>query len=176
MIPTAIDAYLRARYRAYEHRTHAPVGTAQALAAAEHVSGYRVAKTVALTFEGGLALAVVAAADRLQLHVLEEATGSRAELVPEPRLVELSPPCELGALPPLALFGVPIFTDDAFLRAWQIVMAAGTRVDAIALETGEWAWCERVQPITGLGRSASGRHRVLAPRSAERVPPGERRS
>ncbi len=154
MIPARIEAHLRERYRAYEHHTHPAAATAQDLAAAEHVSGGQVAKPVVLRLGGELALAVVAATDRVNLSVLEEATGSRAELVPEAEFCERFTPCDAGAEPPLAIFGVRIFVDHALVRERKIVMAAGTHEDAVILETGEWLWCERAQPIVNLGRPA----------------------
>ncbi len=152
MIPSAIETHIHGRYRRHVHHTHASAATAQELAANEHVSGYRVAKPVVIELAGELAIAVVAATDRVNLAVLEEATGSRAEIVPEIEFADRFRPCEPGAEPPLALFGVPIFVDDKLLREWAVVMPAGTHEDAIVLETAEWAWCEKVQPIANLGR------------------------
>ncbi len=156
MIPPRIEAHLRERYRAYEHHRHAAAMTAQGLAAAEHVSGYRVAKPVVLRLDGELVIAVVAAADRVNLEVLEEATGSRAELVPEAEFCERFRPCQAGAEPPLAIFGARIFVDHRLIREWTIVMAGGTHEDAVVLETSEWVWCERAQPIVNLGRRGGG--------------------
>jgi Ala-tRNA(Pro) deacylase len=152
MIPAAIEAHLSGSYRAYTHRTHASAATAQELAAAEHVSGHRVAKPVVVRIGGEVAMAVVAAPDRVNLHVLEEATGACAVLAPEAELARRFEPCEAGAEPPLALFGVPIFVDDKLLHEWTILMPAGTHQDAVVLDTAEWAWCERVRPIVNLGR------------------------
>jgi Ala-tRNA(Pro) deacylase len=152
MIPPMIETHLRERYRAYEHHTHPTAETAQELAAAEHVSGRRVAKPVVLKVHGELTIAVVAATDRVNLAPLEEATGSQAELVSEAEFSERFRPCDVGAEPPLAIFGVPIFVDDKLIREQTIVMPAGTHDDSVILDTSEWAWCERVQMITGLGR------------------------
>jgi len=154
MIPASIEAHLRERYRSYTHHTHAAAASAQDLAAAEHVSGHRVAKPVVVRLGGELALAVVAATDRVNLSVLEEATGSRAELMPEAEFCERFRPCDAGAEPPLAIFGARIFVDLAFIQQWRIVMAAGTHEDAVVLDTGEWLWCERAQPIVNLGQRA----------------------
>jgi Ala-tRNA(Pro) deacylase len=152
MIPARIEAHLRERYRSYAHHTHRAAATAQELAAAEHVTGRRVAKAVVVSLGGELALAVVAATDRVNLSVLEEATGARAELLREAEFRERFTPCDAGAEPPFAIFGARIFVDRAFIQQWRIVMAAGTHEDAVVLDTGEWLWCERVQPIVNLGQ------------------------
>jgi Ala-tRNA(Pro) deacylase len=147
-----VEAHLRRRYGAFEHRVHAAASSAQELAAAEGVSGHRVAKPVVLRLDGGLAIAVVAATDRVNLGPLEEATGARAVVVPAAELAELFRPCEPGAEPPLAVFGIPIYADDKLLRERTILIPAGTHEDAAVVETSEWMWCERVQPLVNLGR------------------------
>ncbi len=155
MIPALIDAHLREQHGSAEHRHHPIAMTAQELAAAEHVSGYAVAKPVVVKLDGKLALAVVAATDRVSLSSLEEATGASAELVEEGEFTGAFRPCEAGAEPALALFGVPIFVDERFLHERRIVMPAGTHEDAVVLDTHEWIRCERPQPVANLGiRSA----------------------
>jgi Ala-tRNA(Pro) deacylase len=151
MIPAMIEEHLRTHHRTFEHHPHASAMTAQELAAAEHVTGYLVAKPVVVKLDGELALAVVAAAERVSLAMLEEATGRTAELVPEADFAGRFRPCEAGAEPALAVFGVPIFADEKLLHSTALLMPAGTHEDAVRLETHEWIRCERVQPIANLG-------------------------
>jgi Ala-tRNA(Pro) deacylase len=151
MIPAFIEAHLRAQHGSYEHHVHAPAPTAQELAQAEHVSGYRVAKPVVVKLRGDLALAVVSAVDKVNLSALEEAIGSEADVVTEVEFAKRFGPCEAGAEPALSVFGVPILADQAFLRAPKIMMPAGTHEDSIVLDTAEWVRCEHVQPIANLG-------------------------
>ncbi len=160
MIPVMIETHLREHHVAYERHHHAIAVSAQELAAAEHVSGYRVAKPVVVKLDGKLAIAVVAATDRVALGTLEEATASTAaELVPETEFAGSFRPCEPGSEPPLALFGLPIFVDEKLLHEKKLIMPAGTHEDAIALDTHEWIQCEEVQPIANLGIRA-GEHRA----------------
>lgn len=154
MIPTMIEAHLRLRHQGFEHHTHATAMTAQDLAAAEHVSGRRVAKPVVVAMDGQLAIAVVAATEKVSLGALEEATGLRAELVPESVFSRHFAPCEPGAQPPLAVFGLPIFVDQKLERERWLVMPAGTHEDAVVLDTYEWMNCEKVQAIANLGMRA----------------------
>lgn len=154
MIPAMIEAHLREHHPGFEHHTHDTAMTAQDLAAAEHVSGYRVAKPVVVKLDGRLAIAVVAAAERVRLGTLEEATATAAELVPESEFAASFQPCEAGAEPPLAVFGVPILVDEKLLGERRLLMPAGTHRDAIVLETHEWLLCEHAQPIANLGASA----------------------
>ncbi len=155
MIPTMIEAHLRLRHQGFEHHTHNMAMTAQDLAAAEHVSGRRVAKPVVVALDGQLAIAVVAAPEKVNLGALEEATGLRAELVPESVFSTKFEPCEPGAQPPLAVFGVPIFVDQKLERERWLVMPGGTHRDAIVLDTYEWMNCEKVQAVANLGMRVS---------------------
>ena len=160
MIPAMIETHLKERHRIYEHHRHTVAMTAQELAASEHVSGYRVAKPVVVKLDGKLAIAVVAATDKVALGTLEEATASTAaELVPEADFAGTFRPCEPGSEPPLALFGLPIFVDEKLLHEKKLLMPAGTHEDAIALDTHEWIQCEEVQPIANLG-IRFGEHRA----------------
>jgi Ala-tRNA(Pro) deacylase len=151
MIPVMIEAHLRRHHPLFEHRTHGTAMTAQDLAAAEHVTGYRVAKPVVVKLDGKMALAVVAAADKVRLGVLEETTAAAAELVPENEFRAAFVPCEAGAEPPLALFDVPIFVDEKLLAERKLLMPAGTHEDAVLLDTHEWMLCEHAQAIANLG-------------------------
>jgi Ala-tRNA(Pro) deacylase len=154
MIPTLIQAHLRHRHRGYEHRVHEPAMTAQELAAAEHVSGHRVAKSVVVKLDGHLAIAVVGATERVNLAALEEATGTFAELAPEGEFARRFEPCEAGAEPPFAIFGVPIFADERLEHEQTLVMHGGTHQDAVRLDTHQWMTCEHVQPVANLGLRA----------------------
>jgi Ala-tRNA(Pro) deacylase len=157
MIPANVEAHLRAHHPSYEHHRHAPAMSGQALAHAEHVTGYRVAKVVAVKVGGRRALAVVSAAEKVRLGVLEEATGCEVELVPEGELWGWFKACEVGAEPPLAFFGMPIFADAGLLREKRIVMPGGTYQDSIVVDTEEWARCEKVQEIPNLAAAAAPR-------------------
>jgi Ala-tRNA(Pro) deacylase len=151
MIPTMIEAHLRTHHGGFQHLVHQSAMTAQDLAAADHVTGYRVAKPVVVKLGGELALAVVSAAEKVALGVLEEATGAQAELVPEAEFAARFAPCDAGAEPALALFGLPIFADEKFLHADKVLMQAGTHEDSVLLDTHAWIRAEKVQPVANLG-------------------------
>jgi Ala-tRNA(Pro) deacylase len=151
MIPSNIEEHLRQKHQGFEHHVHRAAMTAQDLAAREHVSGHRVAKPVVVKLDGNLALAVVAASERLNLAALEEATGLRVELVSEQEFAPLFEPCERGAEPPLALFGVPIFMDARLEQEKTLLMPAGSHQDAVVLDTHQWMACEKAQPVANLG-------------------------
>lgn len=153
MIPEPIHRYLEERRLPYEHSTHVRAVAAQRLAAAEHVTGERVAKPVVVSVDGEMSLAVVAATAKVDPDALRRAVGARAvELVPEQDFEGRFDPCEVGAEPPLGLFGMPIYVDADLAREPWIVCRAGTHEDALKIETVAWLRSERVKPVERLGR------------------------
>jgi Ala-tRNA(Pro) deacylase len=152
MIPVAISTYLRQHNLRYEHFTHGRAITAQRLAAAEHVSGARVAKVVVVAIDGKQALAIVSALDLVNVDVLRSALDAHeVHLVPEPRFIDRFKPCEAGAEPALSLFGLPMYIDAELARQPRILMRAGTHEDAIELDTDEWLLSERARIVEQLG-------------------------
>jgi Ala-tRNA(Pro) deacylase len=153
MIPDRIDQYLREHHLPYVHSVHVRAISAQRFAAAEHVPGDRIAKPVVVSIDGTLAIAVVSATQRVDTEELRRALGAKeVELAPEPTFQGRFSPCEVGAEPPLGLFGLPLYVDAALARARRIVMRGGTHEDAIELDTEAWLRSEGATPVTGLGR------------------------
>jgi Ala-tRNA(Pro) deacylase len=152
MIPERVDRYLREHHPDCAHTTHLRAVAAQRLAAAEHVRGSRVAKPVVVNLDGALAMVVIGADRRLDLDVLRRVTSAQSiELVPESSFAGRFEPCEAGAEPPLGLFGLPIYVDEALAREPWIVMRGGTHEDAIRIRTDEWLREEHVRPVPQLG-------------------------
>jgi Ala-tRNA(Pro) deacylase len=153
MIPDRIDRYLRDHELPFVHSVHMRAVPAQRLAHAEHVSGDRIAKPVVVSLDGRLALAVVSAAQHVDVEALRRVTGARlARLAPEESFQGRFEPCETGAEPALGLFGLELFVDADLIREPWIVMRAGTHEDAITLDTTAWIAAERPTPVEGLGR------------------------
>jgi Ala-tRNA(Pro) deacylase len=154
MIPTMIDSYLRDHRVHFEHFVHGRAVTAQRLAAAEHVPGARIAKSVVVSVDGRMALAVVSAVKYVDAETLRSALHAReVHLVPEERFAERFWPCEAGAEPPLSLFGVPIYVDAELAREPWLVMRGGTLEDAIQVDTDDWLLSEQARIVDRLGVS-----------------------
>jgi Ala-tRNA(Pro) deacylase len=154
MIPERIDEYLKQNHPGCEHTAHMRAVAAQRVAAAEHVNGDRMAKTVVVSLDGEQVLAVVAADRKVDLGALALATGaSHADMVPEADFATRFEPCEAGAEPPIGLFGMPIYVATALAREPWVVMRGGTHEDAIRMRTDEWLDVENVRVVHGLGRA-----------------------
>ena len=156
MIPAPIETYLREHHLTFEHHVHARAIPAQMFAAAEHVSGSRVAKPVVVILDGDLAIAVVPATHKVDLPVLARVTGAKeARLASETAFADKFRPCEPGAEPPLRMFGLPIYVDAELAREPFLVMRGGTHEDSIQLETRAWMQSETVRSVPDL---AAPRH------------------
>ena len=156
MIPERIDRYLKEHDLPYTHTSHVRAVTAQRLAAAEHVPGDRLAKPVVVSVDGELAFAVVAATQKVDTEELRIALGARqVEIAPEPSFEGRFTPCEIGAEPPLRIFGLPIYVDAVLARARRLVMRGGTHEDTIELDTEAWLRSEGATPVARLGRWVS---------------------
>jgi Ala-tRNA(Pro) deacylase len=151
MIPEPVARYLSEHHVPYEHSVHQRAIAAQRLAAAEHVAGDAVAKPVVVSLDGELVIAVVSAAEKVNVETLRRAAGARtAVLAPEGEFAGRFEPCEAGAEPPLGLFGLPIYVDAELTRRPWIVMRGGTHEDALRVDTAAWLRSERATPVEGL--------------------------
>jgi Ala-tRNA(Pro) deacylase len=119
----------------YQTVGHPPTYTAQGLAAAMHIPGRELAKTVVLKVDGKYALAVLPAPSHVDVRRFREAAGARSVAVAtESELQDLFPGCELGAEPPFGeLYGLPVWVDVSLARDESIVFNGGTHLEAVRI-------------------------------------------
>ena len=134
-----IDVLEKARVR-YTHTSHPVAYTARDVAAAEHVSPHRVAKTVVYSGERGYGMAVVPADCVVDLEELRNAVGSmQIRLATEAEIGALFPESELGAMPPLGpMFDLPVVVDGSLSEEEFIAFNAGTHRDVIHMSFGDF--------------------------------------
>lgn len=146
MIPNHIIEYLEANGVPYHRRTHAQAISGGELAHALHISGYRVAKSVVVESEGRMFLAVLPAADRVDLIRLSAILRGPVELVPERHFAPLFVGCENGAEPPFGrLYGLPVVMDSSLLTQDRLVLRAGTHRECLELSTLDYVDLEHPQ-------------------------------
>ena len=135
MVLKALCDYLDRERIRYTVISHSPAFTAQEIAAASHISGREIAKTVILQIDGELTMAVLPASHRIDLEHLAEAAGAvRAELVPETEFRERFAGCETGAMPPFGnLYGLPVYVSDELTEDEFIAFNAGTHTELIQM-------------------------------------------
>lgn len=130
---TAITEFLDRKGVPYEVVEHEPTQTAAAEARAAGMPPARVAKTVVLRDRDGLRLAVIPASERLDLHKVKHALGSRElRLVTEQEMAEKLDEFEVGAVPPFgSMFDALELVDERLLGQDRILCAGGDHEHAI---------------------------------------------
>ena len=126
--------------------SHSVAYTAQGIAALAHIPGKELAKTVVVTMDGTLAMAVVPASRHVDLVLLKHATGANTvHLATEDQFRERFPDCETGAMPPFGnLYGMTVFADEILAKDKEIAFNAGSHRELVRMA---WEDYERlVQP------------------------------
>jgi Ala-tRNA(Pro) deacylase len=134
--------------------SHSPAYTAQEIAAAAHVSGNELVKTVMVSIDGKMAMALLHAARHLDFDKLRELCGSRdVALAEEAEFSGLFPECEIGAMPPFGnLYGMAVYADDELEESMDIVFNAGTHRELVRLSWFDYR--RLVSPVMGSIASA----------------------
>ncbi len=114
---------------------HPPEYTAQEIAAAAHIPGRQLAKTVVAKIDGEVVMAILPAHRRLDLDRLRKASGAKkAELAAESDFKILFPDCELGAVPPFGnLYAMRVFVDSSLSSQPEIAVSGGSHTESIRL-------------------------------------------
>lgn len=131
----------------YETLTHSEVYTAQEAAAAAHVPGKDLAKTVMVRIDGAMAMVVLPSTFRVSLAKLEHVTGAGTiELAEEDEFRDLFPTCEPGAMPPFGnLWDMQVFVDQHLREDERIAFAAGSHHELVRLAYSDFE--ELVEPV-----------------------------
>lgn len=130
-----LKEYLDEHHVHYVTLNHPAAFTAQKIAAAAHIPGKEMAKTVMVKLDGRLAMAVLPAPDHVSLRRLQEATGAQVtELAEERDFRDEFPDCELGAMPPFGnLWGIPVFVDQRLREDEVIAFNGGDHTELVQL-------------------------------------------
>jgi len=148
MPATRLKQFLDVTNVKYVVTQHSPAYTAQQIAAAAHISGWDIAKTVIVVVDGALAMVVVPASGHVSLQHLRQWTGaSDITVATEKEFSVAFPDCELGAMPPFGnLYAMPVYVDTS-LHGLRLTFTAGTHRELI---TVDWNDFERlVEPVKG---------------------------
>ncbi|MFW5946985.1 MAG: aminoacyl-tRNA deacylase [Gemmatimonadota bacterium] len=124
----------------YETLPHAEAFTAQEAAAAAHVRGRELAKTVMVRIDGDMAMVVLPATSKVSMDRVKQVTGAdAADLAEEAEFRELFPSCEPGAMPPFGnLWEIPVFVDRRLRDDERIAFPAGTHHELVRLAYSDY--------------------------------------
>jgi Ala-tRNA(Pro) deacylase len=141
-----IRQYLEENAVPFSILTHPPAFTAQKVAAAAHVPGREVAKTVIVKIDDRLAMAVLPADCTLDLDHLRSSLGAATiELASEWDFKDRFPDCEAGAMPPFGnLYDMPVYVADVLARDEFVAFSACSHREMIRLRFADYA--RLVQP------------------------------
>jgi len=110
---STLEACLQNKGCQYEVLHHPYSHSSIETAAAAHVPGERLAKTVLLEDEQGYVAAVLPSTHAVRLSEIWEMTGRHLTLASETDMRELFKDCEPGALPPVCTeYGMMTFLDE----------------------------------------------------------------
>ncbi len=115
--------------------SHSQAFTAQEIAASAHIPGRQLAKTVVVTLDGNMAMAVLPATDRVDLRLLKQAAGAKkAKLAGELEFKDLFADCEIGAMPPFGnLYDLEVYVAASLAGGEEIAFNAGSHTELIRM-------------------------------------------
>lgn len=143
-----IEDFLRDKGVVFQVIPHDVAYTAQETAAADHVSGYKFAKTVIVTDGEKHYMLVLPAPYEVDKEQAGELIGSKVRLVSEDEMTRLFPDCELGAEPPFgSMFQMPTYVDEAQEAQKEIVFRAGSHEKTIKMAYADYVKLEK--PVVG---------------------------
>ena len=140
-ISNKLKAFLDGARVKYSAGKHAVVYTAQEIAAAQHVSGRQLAKSVLVKTDHGPVLAVLPATCLIDLKRLKALLGAKSlSIGKEPDIKAHFPDVEVGAMSPFGnLYGVPVAVDQGLSGSETIVFNAGTHADTLTMRYADFA-------------------------------------
>ena len=123
---------LRSKGSQYEIVRHPHSHSSIETAAAAHIPGDRLAKTVLLEDEHGYVAAVLPSTYAVRLSELWAQTGRQLRLAKEVDLRELFKDCDAGALPPVCTaYGMRTYLDESLAQQPDVYFEAGDHEELI---------------------------------------------
>ena len=144
-----LKEYLDTQQVKYVVINHSPAFTAQEIAASAHVRGKELAKTVVVTLDGRMAMAVLPASRKISFDLLCQAAGAdNVQLASEQAFRDMFPGCEVGAMPPFGnLYDMDVYASKSLAEDEEIVFNAGSHTELIRLAYKDFK--RLVQPKVG---------------------------
>ena len=119
----------------YVTLNHSAAYTAQEIAASAHVRGKEMVKTVMVTLDGKMAMAVLPASRKVNFESLREAAGAgNVQLASEQAFRDMFAECEVGAMPPFGnLYGMDVYVSRLLAEDEEIAFNAGSHTELMRL-------------------------------------------
>ncbi len=135
-----LKAFLDEHNVRYVTLNHSKAYTAQQIAAAAHIPGRKLAKTVMVWIDGTIAMVVLPASYHVDFDELAHALGAEeVELATEREFKDLFPECEVGAMPPFGnLYGMNVYVAERLAGSGEIVFNAGSHTELIQMSYADF--------------------------------------
>jgi len=132
---TKIKEFLDTNRVKYVLIQHSAAYTAQEIAAAAHISGKKLAKTVMIKIEGKMAMAVLPASYKISFDQLKEALDvNDVNLAHEQEFMDKFPDCEVGAMPPFGnIYGLDVYVAESLAEDEEIAFNACSHSELIKM-------------------------------------------
>lgn len=127
----------KVKYQALKH----PVAyTAQEIAAAQHVPGKQVVKSVLVKADDKYVLAVLPAIHLIDTNKLKNVIKCKTlKIATEEEIAKIIPDYEVGAMPPFGnLYGLDVYADEVLKQDMEIVFNAGTHTDTVKIKYADF--------------------------------------
>ena len=127
--------------------------TAQEVAAAAHVSGKLLAKTIIVKMDEQFAMVVLLAHDYINFDALKTVTGcSTIDLASESEFKGKFPECDPGAMPPFGnLYNMPVYVSSRLSQHDQMMFSAGTHVELLQMAYADFERLVKPKVIAAAG-------------------------
>ncbi len=124
----------------YVMQSHSRAYTSQEIAAALHVSGNVLAKSVMVKDNGDLSMVILPANYKINFEELQKTLGKKnIQLASESNFKPLFEDCDTGAMCPFGnLYEVPVYIAKSIVDKDEIIFNAGTHTDAIRMSMGDY--------------------------------------
>ncbi|SMO54480.1 aminoacyl-tRNA deacylase [Solitalea koreensis] len=135
MLNKKLQDFLDSQHVNYSVINHLSTSTAQRTAAAAHIPGKEMAKTVMVKTDDKMAMAVLPANNNINLAQLKEVTGAEnVSIVSEGEFRNLFPDCEVGAMPPFGnLYGMNVYVEESLSANEPIAFNGGSHRELVQM-------------------------------------------
>lgn len=124
--------YLEDQNIDYELVHHPRTFTSMETAAAAHIAGDQLAKSVMVEDDFGFMAVVIPSTHHLRFAALSEQLGHRFGLATEEEIRRLFDDCEVGSIPAVAqAYGLSVLVDEALLEQDEVYFEAGDHTELV---------------------------------------------
>ena len=131
--------YLEDQDVEYDLIHHPRTVTSMATAAAAHIAGDKLAKSVMVEDEYGFTTVVIPCTHRVQFAELHAQLGHAVGLATEDEVLRLFDDCEVGSIPAVGqAYGLPVLVDEALLEQDEVYFEAGDHTELVHMSGSEF--------------------------------------